>query len=468
MNLSEITSVRQSFRVAQRILCRSRGWHRDLQQRFTLSPAVEAALDVCRPADWQQLLLEWPHAAEMDKTRIAYTRDERAGLDNRQTVTSMGKYLTRHFPDMRDHVVRDLVARFGTLSRFVLYDKMIDMVHVVQNGPRSCMQWDEEEVDRHGYHPYEVYDPAFGWKMAARYDGASINGRALVMDRPADNAKYFVRTYRRNNNGYSPADEELAEWLKSQGFEYRYSWEGEKIAHITKRGRWDEEVVAPYIDGHAQAAELDGKHVDGVYKRFMRITQRGEFSCNNTDGLAEFASRCTCEDCDARVNEDDICSVGYDGDRSVCESCRDDNYTHVRGRRNCEYYVPNDEAVEVDGEYYDERYLSQHEIVQLENGDHVHMDNACHVESLNEWHHIDDCVQVGDDGGYELESDCVQLANGDWCLESEAWQCAESEGWYSNDDDDMQIEVDGETYHRDHAPEPAQQDLPLEQPTETI
>ena len=452
-----------TFNAARHIVSKHRRWHFCLQVRFQLSPAVKAAMLMCRPHDWQQLLLEWPHAAEMDKSRIAYTRNERAGEDDKQTVTSMGKYLKQHFPDLSDHAIRDLVAAHGTVSRFAIHDQLLDMIHVVQNGPVSCMQWSDKDCDELGHHPYEVYDPALGWKMAARYDGMSINGRALVMDRPDDGRKYFVRTYRRNDGGYSGSDEELAQWLKAQGFEHRGSWKGERLACITRTvRRGTEQVIAPYIDGGAQAVDIE--HVDnpseGNYKRYLRIKASGDYACNNTDGIAEERSRCTCEDCGERVNDDDVRYVGYDSDMAVCEDCQSNHYTYVTGRRGNCYHVHDDDAVEVDGEYYHDEYLGDNGIVQLDDGDYVREDDATWVESRSAYYRSDEVVSVGDD--YELEDDCVELANGDWCLRDDAWQCAESEEWYSNDDDDDKVVVDGETYHRDNAPEPAQDELPLE------
>ena len=454
-----------TFNLARHIVAHHRRWHYLLQVRFPLSPAIKAAMITCRPAAWQQLLLEWPHAAESDRSRIAYTRDERAGDDDKQTVTSMGKYLKRHFPDLSDHAIRDLVAAHGTASRFAIHDQLADMLHIVQNGPVSCMQWSEEDVDASGHHPYEVYAPALGWKMAARYDGMSINGRALVMDRPDDNVKYFVRTYRRNDGGYSHSDEELAQWLKAQGFEHRGAWQGEKLLFIGKRDRYgDEKVIAPYIDGHAQAADVVSEHLgEGVYKRYLRIKSGGDYSCNNTDGFAHEQPRCSCEDCGDRIPEDDVCYVGYNEDTQVCGDCQSQHYTYALGRRGNLYYVPNDDAVEVEGEYYHDEYLGDNSIVQLDDGDYVREDDATWVESQSAYYRSEDVVSVGDD--YELADDCVELANGDWCLRDDAWQCAASEEWYSNDDSEEQVVIDGEMYHQDNAPEPAQTELPLETTT---
>ena len=99
-----------SFVLAAEIVYRSRDWHYRLQTRFNLHPAVVAAFNMHDPEDWQQLLLEWPHVATTDGTRLAYTRDERSGQDDRQTLTSLGKYIKQHWPRMADHHIRDFIV----------------------------------------------------------------------------------------------------------------------------------------------------------------------------------------------------------------------------------------------------------------------------------------------------------------------------------------------------------------------
>ena len=109
-----MSTLFDTFMQAADIVHEHRAWFRRETRKYKLHPVVEAALDVCRPDDWHQLLLEWPHMAESDPARLAYTRDERSGEADRQTVTTIGKYLTRHFSEMTDHKVRDLAALYGS------------------------------------------------------------------------------------------------------------------------------------------------------------------------------------------------------------------------------------------------------------------------------------------------------------------------------------------------------------------
>ena len=131
--------------------------------------------------------------------------------------------------------------------------------------------------------------------------------------------------------------------------------------------------------------------------------------------------------------------IGQHGDEGqVCQHCLDNNYTYVYGRRGDQYYIREAYAIRVDDEYYDEDYLADNNIVQLENGDFAHIDNAICVDGCS-WYHCDDedIVYAEDAEQYVMREDC--------------WQCNESDKWYTNDTDYELI--DGETVHPDHAPQ---------------
>jgi len=449
----------KNFCNASCILYRTRDWHKMQQIHNTLHPAVIAAFKLDDPHDWQQLLLEWPYVAKTDVTRLAYTRDERSGQDDRQTLTSLGKYLKRHWPDMADHIIRDYVAKYATESEFRIERTTEAIVNAVQNGPSSCMQFDEDEedqrdqLDKLGHHPYEVYAPQYGWHVATRRLGHQIVGRALLMQRDNDETKhkYYVRTYRRKDgDNYSQPDDELMQWLNSQGYSHENSWKGERLAYIASGNtRSDSDFIAPYIDGGVQTVDVGGG------RQCLHICNGGEWECTNQDGTATATNSCTCADCGSRISEDEQHGIGMYGDHTVGECCIDD-YTYVTGRRGNEYHVSNDDAVCVDGDWYDREYLSDNEIVELNDGEYCKMDDAVSVN--DEWYHVDDETIVCDHAGdYQLRDDCVELHDGEWALGDEAWECAGSGNWYLHDDD-TPVEVDGEMYHEDYVPETDEED----------
>lgn len=451
--MTKLSASHICFNDLPKILCQSREWHRIQQQRHPMHPVIQAAYLYEDPASYGQLMLEWPYVSDTDASRLAYTQDDRAAEADRQTLTTVGKYLKRHFPKILDHTIRDLVAKYATVSAYSISAELVDIVTAVQDGPSSCMQMDEDTVDEIGHHPYEAYKPAFGWAMAVRKDGHKINGRALVMQRKEGehDIKYFVRTYRRSTDEcsrYSGPDEELSQWLQAQGYAHRTGWRNEKLGYIEHNGR-HEEFVAPYIDGNAQSVTIGSNSCDGMASgKYLAIGNGGDWECTNTDGTATESSRCTCDDCGDRIDEDQSHSIGYHGETAV-GSCCIDNYIHVHGRRGNEYYVAEDEAVECDGEWYDRDYLGEHDIVQLNDGEYTSSDNAVYVESEGDYYRNDDEDIVEDhNNDWQLRDNCVELENGDWALEDDAWCCESSGDYYLTDDVDP-VRISGLDFHPD-------------------
>jgi hypothetical protein len=362
--------------------------------------------------------------------------------DAKAVVTTIGKYLTRHFPDAPSNLIRDVVAQYTYGGTTVITKDMDTMVHAVINGPRSCMSpsFDlmcDDKVERH---PYAVYDPSLGWGMAVRTDtDGMVLGRCLVHE--SDEGKGFVRSYKREReySSSSGADESIEAMLTGLGYAKWRGWpDGLQLTRYPlRRGGY----LMPYIDGTNQHVEEDGDD------RFT-ISNYDGWEATNTSGIVD-GHYCTCEDCGEGVDEDDTYSVGYNGDRTVGQCCID-NYTRVYGRRRHEYYVDNDNAVRADDEYYDCDYLSDNDIVELRDGEYTHTDNAVYVESADEYYHVDDddVCYAEDTARHELREDC--------------WQCTESGNWYTDDTDS--VEVDGKLYHPDHAPESDDED---EDETET-
>jgi len=408
--------------------CPCRDWHGREQRKYPLHPAVTKALESDhRPYDWHLLTLEWPHVSE-DSTRLAYTRDERAGIADRQTVTTVGKYITRHFKTMPDHEVRNLVALYSAGESCKFVHTMAEMLHHLHRGPTSCMGGDKSfDIrcnDGERRHPYQVYDPQYGWHMAVRIDNDDTVGRALCMN--DERGKYFVRTYEKTG-GYSTPDQKLHAWLLSQGYVHRPQYyNGTKLAYFET----SDDFLAPYIDGGEQ-------HVE-IYNNHLVIDSDGDYECGNTSGVpSSDRSRPSCEDCGDRFDDGDGYWVGVHEETHICSSCCDNEYTYAYGRRGNQYYIQSGNTVEVDGNYYDEDYLSDNNIVQLENGEYEEMDNCVSVN--DEWYH------------YEDERICRPEDSDDYCLVDDCWLCEESNEWYT--DDTAYVEVDGNKYHPDHAPE---------------
>jgi hypothetical protein len=112
----------------------------------------------------------------------------------------------------------------------------------------------------------------------------------------------------------------------------------------------------------------------------------------------------------------------------------------VYGRRGNQYYVHNDNVVYVDSqsEYYDQDYLDDNEIIELENGEYAPMDEA--VEINGDWYLMED------------ERICRFEDTDEYGLTEDGWQCEQSCNWYTDDCTDW-VEINDVRYHKDYAPE---------------
>lgn len=437
-----------------------REWFKQQHNRHTLHPAVSAMFDLYRPASWQRVILEWPHKPMTDPNRLAYTRDEKSAMHNgdsdiKAVVTTIGKYLTRHWPDVPSDIIRDLVAQYTYGGSITITKDLDRMVEVVRGGPRSCMssRFDITCDDGKTRHPYAVYDPSLGWSMAVRAEGNEVLGRCLIWTDPDDpETKGYVRSYKRERNeaSHSGADEAIESYLNGQGYTKWRAWRhGTPLMKYETRGGY----LMPYIDGCTQRIDDDGE--------YFEINDSGNIEASNTGGTVS-AYEHTCENCGAGFDDGDGYWVGIHEDTHVCSDCCDNEYTYAYSRRGDQYYIPNDRVTYIGDEYYDDDYLDDNDIVELHDGEYEHRDNAVYIESTNEYYRSDDddICYAEDTGRYELTEDC--------------WKCAESGNYYTDDTDS--VEVDGELYHPDHAPEPETEESVAEcvwtphitGPTETI
>jgi hypothetical protein len=394
--------MRQIMDQAMWIVRARREWFNREARQAPMHKFIIKAIEMFRPDDWQKLLLQWPHMADSamdDYTKLAYTRDEKAGIADRQVITSLGKYLRAHFSLLPDDAIRDIVALAqANQAKIKIVRTTAEMIYHLHKGPGSCMQWEDEsgikgeDGDRH--HPYEAYAPELGWAMAVRIEGNDTVGRALINE--SDGKKTYVRSYKKTE-GYSPSDEQLEAWLDSQGYSKESDWEDCYLKIIPARNHCG--FVAPYIDGDTQEVDRDGNR--------LRITSDGEFTCNNTDGSADENNTEECSNCGDRMRSDDGFWAGPWEEDLICSSCRDYSFTYVRGRNHRDYLVHEDNAVYVEslGEHYDVDYLDTNEIVQLCNGDYEHLDNAVEVDG--DYYHVDDerIVRCVDDDEYHLKRD---------------------------------------------------------------
>ena len=397
--------------------------HRGWVKKAT-HPAVFAALEVGPPKDLHQLVLEAPHVST--DGRLAYTQTDDKGRRDIQTVTTPGKYLTRHFPQFKADRIRGL-AEVKIGCRFI--NTMPEMLHAMKTGPKSCMQWTTTSRT----HPYESYDPMYGWGMAVNEEGTDTIGRALVHFP----SMTFVRTYRKDSGYRVQSCNLMQDWLKSKGFTHASGWpEGSMLRYI--------EDSAPYLDGDLERANPDRHEGQFVWI----LTEDGRHALSNTNGGTtvedeeednDYVGECDCCN-DGVYDRETYYHTGPDSETLVCCNCYDEHYIHVTGYRNCEYDIHEDNVIQIDGVDYDSNYLCD-------------VEDLVYVDSEGKYYHGSDCFycDVANEYYCSESEDYVELANGNSAASCNAWQCQITDKWYPKGDDNRVELADGRIVHWDKA-----------------
>jgi hypothetical protein len=179
---------------------------------------------------------------------------------------------------------------------------------------------------------------------------------------------------------------------------------------------------------------------------FVVVDDDGEYECDQTGGCPtdRTGDYFECDDCGDECRDEDGYWVGRNDDAHVCDSCQSNNYMYVYGRRGNQYYLHEDYSVYVDScsEWYDQDYLSDNEIVSLENGEYEQMENAVEIDC--EWFHIED------------ERICRTEDTDEFLMRTDCWQCDESGNWYTEETES--VKIDGNQYHPDYAPDQDDED----------
>lgn len=439
-------------------------WHATLQNKFLLHPCVKHMVSLYKPKDFFQLALEYPHPSEIDPSRVAYTRNETDGEKDRQLVTSIGKYLSRHWPHVPDHHRRDAQALF-TPDRMYVAHTTAEIIEAIEFGPRSCMasvygsvpfstrdrdnmaRWLENPVTAPtppwDKHPYYCYAPEYGWGIAIRRGSTgTIDGRAITLDYKGK--KLYVRTYRRHPtqiDGWSDVDHLLTAWLKHNNYVYCDYWPVGATLRTFEDNEGSGRIFMPYIDGDNRSVLFNSS------TRTAMIATRDNRShwCENTSGWVEEndwsnddeyeeesgSERCHC--CDDYFYPEAMTWTGRHGDNHVCDGCMDNHYVEVRGASTnprgykC-YYVHQDFAQEVlGGDYWFDTNHIPDCVTRLHDGDYADHEDAVEIDGEYYWHddiRIVRLTEANPDTGDEhgLRDDCYCGPNNDWYASEEHYQ----------------------------------------------
>jgi hypothetical protein len=228
-------------------------------------------------------------------------------------------------------------------------------------------------------HPYEAYDPKYGWHMAVRIEGDETIGRALCMTSPTGRQEVLRQDVRYGHRATAGTVRQTTAWrtgFAEQGYHKRCDWqEGERLAyHETS-----DHFLAPYLDGGEKRVTIDAGN------RCVVIDSDGEYVCDQTGGCPtdDSGDFFDCEDCGDRTDDNDGYWIGRGEDTRVCESCLNTATSmctaDVAISTMCIRTMRCMSSL--NSEHYDEDYLDDNEIVELNNGEYAPMDEA----SRDQW-----------------------------------------------------------------------------------
>jgi hypothetical protein len=336
---------------------------------------------------------------------LAYTPSHEYGKRDRQVRLSLGRYITKHFADvLGESVIREFVNGETNIEiKYAVTREEIKQVYT--DGPPSCMAGEQSlrDIDGQYWHPAEVYAQPDGTKvedaeLAVAYmmAGETIIARALVSPKH----KVFVRCYG-----------DIADRLQAR-------LQLENYSHVSTMGGYGITLMkVQYCNGGYIMPYLDGcGGLNDVGDRFKWIDDNTRYSFDGGDAngvmCGEVEDTYTCDRCGDEYPEDsDEWNSDDYHEEHICSCCANNYYTYaIYNRYGHETYIPCDETIEVDGQYYldDSDVLAGNNCVQL-------WDDTWAGGSED---YVTLCEESSYAGAYAYDHDCT-LVGDDWYLDGE-------------------------------------------------
>lgn len=296
-------------------------WRRRERYRYIDGPYIPVPWNDRQRADLKTL--HYAHLSVDKPGMVAYTADVEAGVNDKQTRITPGRYLERFYADVfsRDEIAKYVAEVTGCFSEFKLARTAEDIRTVYRNGPSSCMgggplhtdqYWRSANLD--GHDPTDVYaEPS---DLAVAYFGPidHCSQRSVVW--PEN--KTYQRVY-----GSGPLEKLLQDAGYTEG-----SPDGARILNIPMRGGH----LMPYIDHDCPHNTCHC--VTKISSEFLQIGEDGNICGHTTAGYSFVDNRRSdddeddeddndyirCERCGSRTYVDD--AVG-----DLCQSCDDERWT---------------------------------------------------------------------------------------------------------------------------------------------
>lgn len=362
-------------------------------------------------------ILHFLHESEADPFQIAYYPTLRHMREGREVRTRLGKYLTTYaslfelnesdIKAMSEKHRSEVAGRGNWQVGFVSHDDEAGWIHTYSSEKvTSCMQ----SMDAVRIYAHEKSTLRLARVTQSNGD---IIARCIVRDEGGMTG--WVRVYP-DPNGYSEG-KFLLDYLNANGYPERTNLNGVLMQFIED----GDGIVCPYLDsGSGGRQSVSVETHDG--KKYL-VAGGGDYEACNTNGYTEEHFECTCDECGDGMDEEDGTYIDST-DNTVCEYCRNNNYTYAYGRRHQDYY-PNDDCIECqsDGEYYLEEYAGEHDVyICAVTETWYHIDDLCstsrglvHVDEVTRLDHED-----SDGNDYAYIRDTHELSDGTKCHEDDA------------------------------------------------
>lgn len=241
---------------------------------------------------------------------IAFYESAAKAEARRETITKVGRFLTRFRPELSQDDIRKLAEQYQAeqaqnVLTFATTEDKIEKVYV--NGPNSCMAGSARKF-KSSIHPARVY-------AAGDLAIAHIGTDSRVLCWPEK--KIYGRVY---GNTKSQRDT-LEKALKDMGYSYEpYKFCGAKLLLVEDKNFY----VMPYLDHGLEVEERNGYF----------IIVRDGIAADSTNGLLSTRSCPICGDSISGNDDADMCESCY-AEHSYCSHCEElthhDNIMYLEG-----------------------------------------------------------------------------------------------------------------------------------------